>query len=66
MRLPPPTKNLLRDLARKFDEYLRQSETSSLEPWQQEIRDYVGTAKKPSLFAKSNLIDWGRRRGLVQ
>ena len=65
MRLPPPTKNLLRDLAREFDGYLRQSETSSLEPWQQEIRDYLLSGRMPTLFARNNLAAWGRRRGLL-
>jgi hypothetical protein len=61
------TVNLLWDrLAPKFDQCLRQSGIVTLQPWQQEIRDYVGTAKKPTLFAKNNLVDWGRRRGLVQ
>jgi hypothetical protein len=41
MRLPPPSRNLLRDLVREFDGYLRQSETPSIEPWQLEIRDYL-------------------------
>jgi hypothetical protein len=57
---------LLWDLAPKFDQCLRQSGIVTLQPWQQEIRDYIVTAKKPSLFAKSNLVDWARRRGLVQ
>jgi hypothetical protein len=61
-----PNANLIGDLATKFDQCLRQSGIVTLQPWQQEIRDYVGTAKNPSLFAKSNLVDWGRRRGLVQ
>jgi hypothetical protein len=45
---------------------LRQSRSAALEPWQQEIRDYVGTARKPTLFAQNNLVKWGKRRGLVQ
>jgi hypothetical protein len=57
---------LLWNLAPKFDQCLRQSGIVTLQPWQQEIRDYIVTAKKPSLFAKSNLVDWARRRGLVQ
>jgi hypothetical protein len=65
VRLPPPSKNLLRDLAREFDGYLRQSETSSLEPWQQEIRDYLRSGRMPTLFARNNLAVWGRRRGLM-
>jgi hypothetical protein len=65
MRLPPPTKNLLRNLAREFDGYLRQSATSTLEPWQQEIRDYLRSGKMPTLFARNNLAEWGRRRGLL-
>jgi hypothetical protein len=58
--------NLLWDLAPKFDQCLRQSRWAALEPWQQEIRDYVGTARKPTLFAQNNLVKWGKRRGLVQ
>ena len=58
--------NLLWDLAPKLDQCLRQSGIVTLQPWQQEIRDYVDTAKKPSSFARSNLVNWGRRRGLVQ
>ena len=65
MRLPPPTKNLLRNLAREFDVYLHQSETSSLEPWQQEIRDYLRSGRVPTIFARNNLAAWGRRRGLL-
>jgi hypothetical protein len=57
---------LLWDLAPKFDQYLRQSGTTTLQPWQQEIRDYIGTAKKPTFFAQKNLVKWGRQRGLVQ
>jgi hypothetical protein len=58
--------NLLWDLAPKLDQCLRQSGIVTLQPWQQEIRDYVDTAKKPSVFARSNLLNWGKRRGLVQ
>jgi hypothetical protein len=54
------------DLAPKFDQYLRQSGTTTLQPWQQEIRDYISTAKKPTLFAQSNLVRWGKSRGLVE
>jgi hypothetical protein len=56
---------LVWDLAPKFDQYLRQSGTTTLKPWQQEIRDYVSTAKKPTLFAQSNLVEWGKRKGLM-
>jgi hypothetical protein len=62
MRLPPATKNRIRDLAREFDGYLRQSKTSSLEPWQQEIRDYLRSGRMPTLFARNNLAVWDRRR----
>jgi hypothetical protein len=65
MRLSSPTKNRLKDLASEFDRYLRQSETSSLEPWQQEIRGYLLSGKMPTLFARDNLAAWGRRRGLL-
>jgi hypothetical protein len=57
---------LLWDLAPKFDQYLRQSGTTTLQPWQQEIRDYVCTAKRPTHFAQSNLVRWGKSRGLVE
>jgi hypothetical protein len=57
---------LLWDLAPKFDQYLRQSGTTTLQPWQQEIRDYIVTAKKPTFFAQKNLVQWGRQRGLVE
>jgi hypothetical protein len=63
--LRAPAKNLLKDLAHEFDRYLRQSETSSLEPWQQEIRDYLRSGRVPTLFARDNLTAWGRRRGLL-
>jgi hypothetical protein len=57
--------NLLWDLAPKFDQFLRQSRSAALEPWQQEIRDYVVTAKKPTFFAQHNLVRWGKLKGLV-
>jgi hypothetical protein len=47
------TANLLWNLAPKFDQCLRQSGTVTLQPWQQEIRDYVGTAKKPTSLLKT-------------
>jgi hypothetical protein len=58
--------NLLCDLAPKFDQYLRQSGTTTLQPWQQEIRDYISTAKKPTFFAQNNLLEWGKRKGFVK
>ena len=54
------------ELTPKYDECLRQSGMVTLKLWQQEIRDYVGTARKPTLFAQNNLVKWGKRRGLVQ
>ena len=63
--LPLPSRHLLRDMARQFDEHLRQSETSSLEPWHHEIRDYVRSGRVPTLFARDNLAAWARRRGLL-
>jgi hypothetical protein len=54
------------DLAPRYDECLRQSGMVTLKPWEQEIRDYVITAKKPTFFAQKNLVKWGRQRGLVQ
>jgi hypothetical protein len=60
-----PKTNLLSDLAPKFDLHLRQAATTILQPWQQEIRDYVSTAKKPTNFAQRNLVEWGKRKGLV-
>jgi hypothetical protein len=53
------------DLAPKYNECLRQSGMVTLKPWQQEIRDYVITAKKPTFFAKHNLVRWGKLKGLV-
>ena len=44
------------DLAPKYNECLRQSGMVTLKPWQQEIRDYVITAKKPTFFAKHNFL----------
>jgi hypothetical protein len=64
-RLSPASKNILRDLALEFDRYLSQSEASSLEPWQQEICDYLRFGRVPILFARDNLAAWGRRRGLM-
>jgi hypothetical protein len=57
---------LLWDLAPKFDQHLRQSGTENLKPWQIEIRDYVNTARKPTFFAQKNLVEWGKRQGLVR
>jgi hypothetical protein len=57
--------NMLFDLAPKFDQYLRQGVATILQPWQQEIRDYVSTAKMPTNFAQRNLVEWGKRKGLV-
>jgi hypothetical protein len=53
------------DLAPRYDKCLRQSGTVTLKPWQQEIRDYVITAKKPTFFALDNLVRWGRLKRLV-
>jgi hypothetical protein len=60
------TVNLVRDLALKFDQYLHQAGTVALQPWQQEIRDYTATAKKLSWFARDKLVNWGRRKGVMQ
>jgi hypothetical protein len=57
---------LLWDLAPKYEQYLRRSGEVDLELWQQEIRDYVSTAKKPTIFAQHNLVRWGKRNGLVK
>ena len=56
---------LLWNLAPKFDQYLRKSGTVNLERWQQEIRDYVSTARKPTFLAQKNLVEWGKRNGFV-
>jgi hypothetical protein len=56
---------LLWDLAPRYDTCLRQSGTGTLKPWQQEIRDYVITAKKPTCFAQHNLVRWGKVKRLV-
>ena len=58
--------NRLWALAPKFDQSLRQAGGADvLEPWQQEIRDYVITAKKPSLLAQTNLVRWGKLKRLA-
>ena len=54
--------NRLWDLAPKFEKYLRESGTMALPPWQQEIRDYVTTAKKPTLFAQNNTCPMGQAK----
>ena len=64
-RLQPSKKNLLRKSAREFDRYLRQNAASSLEPWQQEIREYLRSGRMPTLFARNNLAAWARRKGLT-
>ena len=53
------------DLAPRYDKCLRQSGTITLKPWEQEIRDYVITAKKPTFFAQHNLVRWGKAKRLV-
>jgi hypothetical protein len=56
---------VLWDLAPRYDKCLSQSGTVALKPWQQEIRDYVITAKKPTFFAQHNLVRWGKLKRLV-
>ena len=56
---------LLWDLAPRYDKYLRQGGPVDLKPWQQEIRDYVITAKKPTFFAQQSLVRWGKFKRLV-
>ena len=56
---------MLWNLAPKFDQCLRQAGPVALKPWQQEIRDCVITAKKPTFLAQHNLVRWGKLRGLV-
>jgi hypothetical protein len=63
--LQPPKKNLLRKSARELERYLRQKGASSLEPWQQEIRDYLRSGRMPTLFARNNLAAWARRKRLT-
>jgi hypothetical protein len=53
------------DLAPRYDERLRQSGMVTLKPWEQEIRDYIVTAKKPTFFAQKNLVKWGKVKRLV-
>lgn len=55
----------LRRLALKFDEYLQQSGLADLEPWQQEVREYVQDWKAPSILAEQQLRAWGEQQGLV-
>jgi hypothetical protein len=56
---------LLWDLAPRYDQYLRQSGPVTLKLRQQEVRDYMITAKKPTFFAQHNLVRWGKVKGLV-
>jgi hypothetical protein len=59
-------RKLLWDLAPIIgDKCLRQSGTVTLKPWQQEIRDYVITAKKPTFFALDSLVRWAKLKRLV-
>jgi len=57
-----PSKNLLRESARELERFLRNTETSSLEPWQREIREYLGRGKMPTLLARNNLAAWVRAK----
>jgi len=56
---------MLWNLAPKFDQCLRQSGRVTLNPWQQEIRDYVITAKNPPSLLKATFLNGASRRGLV-
>jgi hypothetical protein len=56
---------VLWNLAPKFEQCLRQAGPGALKPWQQEIRDYVITGKKPTFFARSNLLKWSKQRGFL-
>jgi hypothetical protein len=56
---------VLWNLAPKFDQCLRQTGPVALKPSEQEIRDYVITAKKPTFFAQHNLVSWGKLKRLV-
>jgi hypothetical protein len=56
--------NLFWTLARELDRYLRQNETSRLEPWHHEIRDYLRSGRMPTLSARDNLAVWARRKRL--
>jgi hypothetical protein len=48
-----------------YDKCLSQSGTVTLKPWQQEIRNHVIVAKKPTFFAQHKLVRWGKLKRLV-
>jgi hypothetical protein len=55
----------LRRLALKYDEYLQNSGLTDLEPWQQEVREYVRDWKAPSILVEQQLRAWGEQQGLI-
>ena len=57
------SENVIWDLAPKFDQCLRQSEIVTLQPWQQEIRDYVGTRKSLVCSRKPIFLFGGGEEG---
>jgi hypothetical protein len=57
------TVNLLWDVAFKFDQNLRQSGTTALKPWQQEVRDYVSTTRSPPSSHKAISLSGARENG---
>ena len=54
-------KSLFWKSAHEFKQYLHQNAASRLEPWQQEILDYLRFGRMPTLFARNNLAAWVRR-----
>jgi hypothetical protein len=55
----------LRQLARRYDEHLKESERTDLESWQREIREYARDGKAPSIEAEQRLREWGEIQGLI-
>jgi hypothetical protein len=55
----------LLQLAREYDDDLKESGLADLESWQQEIRDYVQDGKAPGVDAEQQLRAWGETEGLI-
>jgi hypothetical protein len=55
----------LLQLAREYDEDLKESGLADLESWQQEIREFVRNGTAPSAEAEQQLRAWGESEGLI-
>jgi hypothetical protein len=55
----------IRQLARRYDDHLKESDRTDLESWQQEIREYAQDGKTPSVEAEQRLREWGELQGLI-